>query len=527
MRSASPTAMPTQGITHTGPNPDHAHTKPVLPTDHDSQEYSVMSYRRYVGGPTTGNAAADYPQTLMQNDIAALQYMYGADYTTNARGDHLLLEHATTGEMSINGVGQGAPANNRVFLTIWDGGGVDTYDFSNYTTNLTVDLSPGGWTTVDAAQLALLGADDGTNQFARGNIANALLYRGDMRSLIENAIGGSGNDVITGNDAANVLNGGTGADGMEGGRGNDSYYVDNVGDAVIEFNGQSEGTDHIYAAISFSMSEGTEFLTLLEDARALSATGTFGRDTISGNSFDNVLNGSGEQDSMLGRRGNDTYHVDHVWDMTVEAVNEGLDTVVSSVDWTLAHDTENLTLTGSAVFGIGNELDNTIVGGVAGNHLNGGLGRDLLRGGLGDDIYILDDTAFVSYDAEDSFDFLYDIVEEAAGGGSDTVGVQKSSYHTGYTLGANIENGVVRGAARLQPDRQRARQRPHRQRRGQRARRARRQRHPGRRRRARHAHRRPRRRHLRPRRHDLRAVRRRGFVRLRLRPGERGRRRRH
>ncbi len=39
----------------------------------------------------------------------------------------------TTGEMFINGVGQGAAIANYVLLTVWDGGGIDAYDFTNYT----------------------------------------------------------------------------------------------------------------------------------------------------------------------------------------------------------------------------------------------------------------------------------------------------------------------------------------------------------------------------------------------------------
>ena len=50
---------------------------------------------------------------------------------------------------------------------------------------------------------------------------NARLYRGDTRSLIENAVGGSGNDTIAGNQAANVLTGGAGNDTLQGNAGND------------------------------------------------------------------------------------------------------------------------------------------------------------------------------------------------------------------------------------------------------------------------------------------------------------------
>ncbi|MEO6395880.1 MAG: Ig-like domain-containing protein, partial [Devosia sp.] len=117
------------------------------------------------------------------------------------------------------GVAQGASTTNTIFQTLWDGGGVDTYDFSNYTTNLTVDLNPGGWTTTSTVQLAKLGF---SGQVARGNIANAYLYNGNTASLIENATGGTGNDSLTGNQANNVLDGGNGNDTLAGGKGNDT-----------------------------------------------------------------------------------------------------------------------------------------------------------------------------------------------------------------------------------------------------------------------------------------------------------------
>lgn len=97
---------------------------PALPAGHDSMEYSVMTYRSNVGGPTDfyRNEDFGYAQTLMMNDIAALQFLYGADLTLNA-GKSVYTWSPVSGQMFINGVGQGAPGANRVFLTIWDGGG--------------------------------------------------------------------------------------------------------------------------------------------------------------------------------------------------------------------------------------------------------------------------------------------------------------------------------------------------------------------------------------------------------------------
>jgi serralysin len=149
--------------------------------------------------------------------------MYGANYTTNS-GSTVYSWSATTGEMFVNGVGMGAPAGNKIFMTIWDGGGNDTYDFSNYTTNLKVDLNPGGWTTASTTQLASLGS----GHYAAGNIANALLYKGNTASLIENAVGGSGSDNLIGNVADNKFTGGRGNDVMDGGAGNDTAIYSGV-----------------------------------------------------------------------------------------------------------------------------------------------------------------------------------------------------------------------------------------------------------------------------------------------------------
>ena len=186
----------------------------AAPANINSLEYSVMSYRSYTGASTSQgltNATWSFPTTLMVYDIAALQYMYGANYSTNS-GDTVYKWSPSTGQEFINGVAQAAPGGNTIFMTVWDGGGNDTYDFSNYTTNLSVNLQPGAWTTTSTAQLANLGA----GHTAIGNIANAYLYNNNPASLIENAIGGSGNDTIIGNAANNTLTGGAGNDILDG-----------------------------------------------------------------------------------------------------------------------------------------------------------------------------------------------------------------------------------------------------------------------------------------------------------------------
>ena len=159
----------------------------AMASDRDSMEFSLMSYRSFIGADTVGgyvNEEYGYAQTLMLYDIAALQFMYGANYATHD-GATIYRWDPLTGEMSIGEagggpVGQGRPGGlsapahaNRVFLTVWDGGGADTYDLSNYATDVSIDLRPGQWSVTAPDQLANLDAFSVAGNFACGNVFNA------------------------------------------------------------------------------------------------------------------------------------------------------------------------------------------------------------------------------------------------------------------------------------------------------------------------------------------------------------------
>jgi len=371
----------------------------VTPAGHDSWEYTIMTYHAYSGAPdyiVANRDAGSYAQSLMMDDIKAIQYLYGANFNTNA-GDTRYSFDPNTGRMFINGLSLEATLGNKIFRTIWDGNGNDTYDLSNYTTDMKIDLRPGEWSTFSTAQLADLGQSGGgdLHHAAVGNVANAQLYQGDTRSLIENAIGGSGADTIYGNDANNVLDGRGGADTMHGGAGNDTYIVDNVNDVVAEaevhirlvrdplhpwiikhvpHTTDPGGIDEVKTSLTEYSLNDVRFVENLTYTGSGSFTGT-------GNTLDNVITGGRGADTLIGGGGSDTLS--------------------------------------------GGQGKDVLDGGAGNDSLTGGLGNDTLKGGADDDHYWYVDIA--------------DTVVENANEGKDDVMTRAS----GYTLGANVEDLLV------------------------------------------------------------------------------------
>ena len=131
----------------------------AMPSNVDSMEFSVMTYRSYIGAPLSGytNEQYGYAQTYMMYDIAALQHMYGADYSTNS-GNTTYTWNPLNGNTVVNGLATITPGGNRIFLTIWDGGGTDTYDMSAYSSDLDIDLAAGGYSDFNSARAPIWAA---------------------------------------------------------------------------------------------------------------------------------------------------------------------------------------------------------------------------------------------------------------------------------------------------------------------------------------------------------------------------------
>ncbi|MDQ4087215.1 MAG: M10 family metallopeptidase C-terminal domain-containing protein, partial [Pseudomonadota bacterium] len=424
----------------------HGHEHPRMTPEHLGHEFSVMPYTSWVGQDPDfivgwGNENGGFPQTFMMYDIAALQHMYGANFTHNA-SDTTYSWDPATGRMFVNGAGQATPHINRVFMTLWDGGGTDTYDLSNYADGVTIDLRPGQWTKTSLAQTVDLNYQgwDVPPTYARGNIANALLFNGDTRSLIENAIGGAGKDVIIGNEAANRLSGGLGADVLAGSSGDD-FLEGGGGDDVLNGGTGFDIAEYGAAAAAVKV---TLALTSEQD------TGGAGKDTLqslegvagsaygdqlTGNTAANVLMGRGGNDILSGGDGDDVLEGGTGDDRLVGG--QGSDTAsysgaTGAVTLNLAETSAQNTGGGgvdrlsSIENARGSRFADTLTGNAGANLLDGAGGADTMTGGAGDDTYVVDNGS--------------DRVIEAAGGGNDTV---RSSLTR--TLSDTLENLVLIG----------------------------------------------------------------------------------
>ncbi|MSR15482.1 MAG: calcium-binding protein [Gammaproteobacteria bacterium] len=119
--------------------------------------------------------------------------------------------------------------------------------------------------------------------------------------------------------------------------------------------------------------------------------GLAGNDHLTGRGGDDVLNGGLGVDLLSGGAGNDTYLIDNASEINKAAPDAGIDTVKTTVTYTLGAQQERLTLLGStAINGAGNALDNSVRGNSAANTLKGGLGIDLLSGEAGNDVLVYD-----------------------------------------------------------------------------------------------------------------------------------------
>ncbi len=202
--------------------------------------------------------------------------------------------------------------------------------------------------------------------------------------------GGDGDDHLEALSGDDTLDGGTGADILNGGPGSDLYYVDDLGDRVIESR-RWEGHDTVMSSVDFWLRRShVEDLTLIgqDDVRGI---GNGLRNTITGNSGNNILDGGRGNDTLIGGLGNDVYHLRAPGDTVIEHAGEGTDIVWAWRSAVIPENVERMYIqTRVNLNAIGNDQANLIVGNNADNVIIGRGGRDTLKGQGGADTFVFD-----------------------------------------------------------------------------------------------------------------------------------------
>jgi serralysin len=270
-------------------------------------------------------------------------------------------------------------------------------------------------------------------------------------------IGNNLDNVLSGNATNNMIVGNLGADTLIGGLGDDTYYVDSF-DSVVEE--AASGIDTVMSNVTWTAAEHVENIVLL-GRDAVNAYGNGLNNQIKGNDNNNLLDGFQGADYLEGFRGNDTYVVDDAGDVVVESgFVRDIDTVISTLTWSLGLNLENLMLAGSAeINAFGNNQGNLITGNSARNEISGLVGNDIINGMEGDDIIDggagndtlngglgIDTVRFIDSIKSISIDL---ISGRAIGDGIDSIqgfeNVDGSRYSD--TLLGNLANNLLRGFA--------------------------------------------------------------------------------
>jgi hypothetical protein len=198
------------GAAHTGNYNGDGKSGPFTYKEHatyaqDSRAYSVMSY--FEASHTHQDFKGKYASSPLMADIAWAQKVYGANHKTrNTDTTYGFNSNTLRDDLSLS-----SSRDDAVFC-VWDGGGNDTLDFSGYGQNQVINLR--------AESFSDVGPMKGNVSIAKG-------------VTVENAIGGSGSDVLIGNPADNRLTGGGGPDQMAGGAGRDTFAYADASDSTL------------------------------------------------------------------------------------------------------------------------------------------------------------------------------------------------------------------------------------------------------------------------------------------------------
>jgi Ca2+-binding RTX toxin-like protein len=395
----------------------------------DTRARSVMSYWSERNQP--GHDFNErMPAAPMMDDIAAIQRLYGVN--TNTRNTDTTYGFNSNSERDFYSL---KGADDKPIFCVWDGGGVDTLDFSGFTQKQVINLNAEAFSDVGGL---------------KGNVSIA------KGVTVENAFGGAGDDTLTGNQADNRLRGGGGADTLSGGGGADTFAYDQASDStpqapdvLADF---TTGTDKIdvsgmlrkagIKALKFGALTGRPGDAVLTFDHA-SGEGSLAIDLSGNGKADFLLKSKGQINpgDVLGHGGkpddpkpkpshvNTTYGFNSTSgqaDSTLTSSEDkprfkvkdegGIDTLdfsgfaqnqiidlhagsfsdVGGMKGNVSIDSS--TTLENAVGGTGNDL---LIGNQVGNRLKGGGGADKLWGGGGADIFVYDKVSDSTLDSPD------------------------------------------------------------------------------------------------------------------------------
>ncbi len=368
----------------------------------DSTLMSVMSYFSPDENPNVAGGSL-VVTTPMLADLEAVHYSYGTPQAyegnttwganSNVGGSMgtlfgILYDGDTADPSFYSG-------DNDITFTVFDTGGTDTLDFSTVGVMQRIDLRQ--------AQLSNVGGVESGMAIA-------------VDTIIENAIGGTAADLITGNDADNQLQGGAGNDTLAGGLGDDTLIggagtdaavfdiafsavsVTDLGNGAIGI-ASSQGNDRTEGIETFEFADGTLTLSQLQDSTggaSETVTGTDGDDTLSGGTGADTLSGGAGNDLIAASAGDDVVDGGDGDDMI--GGGPGSDTISGGADNdTIGAGQGDDQASGDAGDdivngGAGNDTlmgasfgDDSLSGGSGADSLGGGTGKDTLDGGVGAD----------------------------------------------------------------------------------------------------------------------------------------------
>lgn len=368
------------GLKHTG-NFGAGDVAPFLSSTEDNYRASVLSYN---ADSIVNNS--NPPVTPMLYDIAAIQYLYGANSSYKSGDDYYDLTQGGNAE------------------TLWDAGGNDTFSAARY--------SNSDGTIVDLRE--------GLGNFSK---VGAHYIWAAFNSNIENAEGSSFNDSVFGNSIANTLYGRAGRDLIFGNESNDTIFggvgsVDTTDSEDTIYGGA--GSDQIYGNSGNDILIGGVDIFDPNDAADLIYGGK-GFDSVYGNAGNDTLFGGGngfdpfdEADLIYGGAGSDELYGNGNND-TIYGGGSGFDP---------------------------NDLSDTIYGGAGGDAIFGNGGNDILFGNEDNDT--LNGGA-----GNDQFVFSHgqgnDIVQVLDGGGTvggDIIVIARNINGSGFNSASDVLSAI-------------------------------------------------------------------------------------